>query len=193
MNGPWRWSAAVAVPARTVRLTLATLGALGALSACGPATVDHTPAGNLLDADTEDLEGGLGHWQAWYSTHVTRSTDSARRGRASLRIAITAPDGWGVQLDNWPGYPATPGRHRIELWARTATGSALDLNVSLRWRNEAGADLQTDVVKLRPDGAWQSAGRDLDAPSATTRVSIELTGHEGGPGDTLEVDEVFVL
>jgi hypothetical protein len=167
--------------------------ALGLLPACGPIVVDHTPQGNILDADTEDLEGGLGHWQAWYSTDLSRSTSGARRGRASLRIEITASDGWGVQLNNWPGFEAAPGPHRIELWARLADGSALDLEASVHWRDDAGKDLDSSVVTARPDRNWQRFGSDLVAPVGTIRVWVEITGSEGGPGDALEVDEIFVL
>jgi len=167
--------------------------ALGALPACGPVVVDHTPEGNILDADTEDLEGGLGHWQAWYATDLSRSTGGARRGRASLRIAITASDGWGVQLDNWPGFGAAPGPHRVELWARIAAGSALDLDTSVHWRDDAGKDLESRVVTARPGGDWEKVGSDLVAPLGTTRVWLEITGSEGRAGDALEVDEIFVL
>jgi len=165
----------------------------GTLPACGPIAADHTPTGNLLDADTEDLEGGLGHWHAWYSTDISRSFEGAQRGRASLHIAITAPDGWGVEQDNWPGFPAAPGRHRAELWARAASGRALDLAASIRWRDDAGADLQTTVVRAALDGTWRSFGQDLEAPSGTTRIAVQLTGGEGGRGDTVEVDEILIL
>lgn len=163
------------------------------LPACDPAAVDHTPAGNLLDSDTESLEGGLGHWEMWYATKLARSTERPHRGQASLRIAITAPDGWGVQFDNWPGFPATAGRHRLDLWVRTAAGSALDLAATVRWRNEAGTDLQTDVLRARPSDAWQALGRDLTAPAGTTRAALELTGSEGGAGDAIDLDEIFLL
>jgi hypothetical protein len=167
--------------------------ALGVLPACGPAVVDHTPTGNILDTDTQSLEGGLGHWQPWYSTDLGRSTDDPHRGDGSLRITVTANDGWGVQLDNWPGFPATPGNHHIDLWARIAFGSALDLVVSIRWRNDTGGDLQTDVLHTRPNDTWQPLGRDLTAPAGTTRAALELTGSEAGPGDALDVDEIFLL
>jgi len=184
----------VRVGAGAVIAVMAVMAAaLGALPACGPIVVDHTPAGNILDTDTEDLEGGLGHWQAWYSTEIARSTDGARRGRASLRIGITASDGWGVQLDNWPGFGAAPGPHRVELWVRIAAGSALDLDASVHWRDDSGKDLETSVVMTRPDGTWQRFGDDLIAPVGTTRVWLEITGGEGRPGDALEVDEIFVL
>lgn len=163
------------------------------LLACGPATVDHTPTGNLLDTDTQSIEESVGHWQAWYSTDIRRSTDGAQRGQASLRIAITEPFGWGVAFDNWPGFPAAPGRHRAELWARTAAGSALDLSVTLHWRDESGNDLDQTQVRVPLERAWRKVGRDLTAPPGTTRVWLELTGSEGEPGDAIEVDEVFVL
>lgn len=167
--------------------------ALGLGSGCGPAVVDHTPSGNLFDADTESLEGGLGHWETWFSTSVARTDEDAQRGHASLRITVTAPYGWGVGLDNWPGFSARPGLHRLDVWARSVSGRALDLTSSIRWRNEAGDDLQTDMVQSRLGAPWTPAGRDLTAPPGTTRATIELTGSEGGPGDTIDVDEIFLL
>lgn len=166
---------------------------LTVLSACDPAAVDHTPEGNILDSDTESLEGGVGHWEMWYATKLARSTERPHRGQASLRIAITAPDGWGVQFDNWPGFAATAGPHHLDLWVRTAAGSALDLAATVRWRNEAGNDLQTDALRARPSGAWQAFGRDLTAPAGTTRAALEVTGSEGGAGDAIDLDEIFLL
>jgi hypothetical protein len=176
--------------------TLRALFAAGApcvLFACGPKTVDHTPDGNLLDVDTQSIEGSVGHWQAWYSTDVTRSTHGAQNGQASLRIEITERFGWGVSLDNWPGFPAAPGRHRAELWARSVAGSALDLSVSLYFRDESGGDLDKTVVRMPLDRSWRKLGSDLTAPSGTMRVWVELTGGEGEPGDAIEVDEIYVL
>jgi hypothetical protein len=163
------------------------------LAACGPATVDHTPTGNLLDIDTQSLEESVGHWHAWYSTDITRSTGGAQRGNASLRIEVTEPFGWGVELDNWPGFPAAPGLHRTELWARSVSGSALVLVVTVHWRNESGDDLDKMELRLPLDRSWQKLGRDLTAPSGTKRLWVELTGSEGEPGDAIEVDEIFVL
>lgn len=167
--------------------------ALGVWPACDPAVVDHTPAGNLLDADTQSLEGGLGHWETWYSTEVARSTDRPHRGHASLRVTVTARDGWGIQMDNWPGFSAAPGSHHVDLWGRAASGSALDLSVSIRWRDDGGDDLQTDVLRARPNDTWQPVGRDLTAPAGTTRAALEVTGSEGGPGDAIDIDEIFLL
>lgn len=169
------------------------VAALGILTGCGPNLVDHTPAGNLLDPDTESLEGGLGHWEMWYSADVARTTADAQRGSASLRITVTARDGWGVQLDNWPGFPAAPGRHHVDLWVRAVSSTALDLEASIRWRDESGGALQTDLVRLRPNQTWQPGGRDLTAPAGTTRAALELAGSAGGPGDTVDVDEIFLL
>jgi hypothetical protein len=179
-------------PAITAAATAAA-AALATLPACGPTGLDHTPAGNILDADTESIEGGLGHWYMWFSTDLARTTDRPRRGLASMRVTVNKPYGWGVQLDNWPGFPAAPGDHHVDLAVRAAAGSALDLEVAIRWRNTAGDDLQTDVLRVRPDDAWQLIGRDLTAPAGTTRAAIELTGSEGDPGDAIDVDEIFLL
>jgi hypothetical protein len=172
---------------------LAAVAALWALPACGATTIDHTPEGNILDADTQSLEGGLGHWQAWYSVDVSRATDGAQRGHGSLRIAVTDPFGWGAQLDNWPGFPAAPGDHRAELWARAVSGSGLELKVSVHWKTESGDDLHSEELRAPLGGAWRKLERDLLAPSGTKRVTLELTGGEGDPGDALEVDEIFLL
>ena len=179
-------------PAFPAIAAVATL-ALSLLPACGPAVLDHTPAGNILDSDTQSLEGGIGHWHAWFSTDVERDTADPHRGDASLRITVTAPNGWGVELDNWPGFPAVPGSHHVDLWARAASGSALDLVVSVVWRNDAGDDLQTDMLSTRPTSSWEPVGRDLIAPIVTTRAGLELTGSEAGPGDAVDVDEIFLL
>ena len=192
MIGAARRLAFRAIAAVAPRVVVVVI-ALGVFPACGPAVVDHTPAGNMLDADTQSLEGGLGHWHAWFSTDIGRSSDNPHRGEASLRITVTAPDGWGVELDNWPGFPATPGNHHIDLWTRAASGSALDLAVSIRWRNDAGADLQTDGLRTRPNETWQPIGGDLTAPTGTTRAALELTGSEAAPGDAVDVDEIFLL
>jgi len=175
-----------------VRAALTAL-TIGTLSACDSTVIDHTPAGNLLDSDTQGFEGGVGHWQPWYSTKLARSTDQPHNGHVSLRVNVTARDGWGVELDNWPGFAAAPGRHHVDLFARTAAGSALDLAVTVRWREEAGDDLQTDVLDARPYDRWQPIGRDLMAPTGTTRAALELTGSEGGPGDAIDIDDVFLL
>ena len=182
MNAPSRWiSIGVAV------------FALAASSTCGPASVDHTPTGNLLDPDTQSIEDRVGHWQSWYSTDVERSTDGAQRGVACLRIEVTAEFGWGVQLDNWPGFPAPPGPHRVELWARAVSGSSLALLATIHSRNESGDNLQSSEVRLALDRSWQKLGADFTAPRGTTRIAIELTGGEGKPGDAIQIDEIFAL
>jgi hypothetical protein len=169
------------------------VSAICALSACGPVAVDHTPTGNILDVDTQSFEGGVGHWQAWYSTDIERSTEAAQRGLSCLRIEITALFGWGVQLDNWPGFHASPGPHRAELWARAVSGSALTLTASIHSRNESGDDLQSSEARMPLERAWRKLGRDFTAPPGTARIFLELTGADGEPGDAIQVDEIFVL
>ncbi|MGI8779588.1 MAG: hypothetical protein ACR2L8_05365 [Solirubrobacteraceae bacterium] len=148
---------------------------------------------NHLDADTEGLKDRLGHWAPWYSTSVARTTQQARTGYGSLGVSITGPYGWGVTLDNWPGFVATPGDKRIQFWGRLGTGSGLAASMRVKWRDGAGTVLQTDVVTIPAlSSAWQLATADVVAPAGTTRVFVELYGGSGVAGDSLYVDDVFV-
>lgn len=166
---------------------------LGSLTACGPTVVDHTPTSNLLDAETASLEAGVGHWEAWYGTKISRDPGAARLGEAGLRIELTEPHGWGVTLDNYPGFPATPGAHRATFWARAVRGSSLRVEMKVSWRDATGKELQAHPLVSPVLGAeWVNARLDMEAPANAERVSVDLTGSEGSPGDVLEVDEVFV-
>ena len=62
-----------------------------------------------LDRDTSSLEGSIGAWAPWYSAAIERTSEAAHRGSHSLRVDVTAPYGWGVELGNWPGFPAAHG------------------------------------------------------------------------------------
>lgn len=166
---------------------------LGSLTACGTTVVDHSPTSNLLDAETASLEAGLGHWEAWYATKISRAPEAARLGEAGLRIEITEPFGWGVTLDNYPGFPATPGAHRATFWARAIRGSSLKIEMKVLWRDATGKELQTDSLVSPVLGAdWVNARLELVAPANAERVSVDLLGDEGETGDVLEVDELFV-
>lgn len=145
-----------------------------------------------LDADTESLEQGGGHWAPWYSVTVGRSTARARSGAASLGIAVTAPSGWGVHLDNYPGFAATAGPKRIGFWGIQGAGSS---NVTLRvkWRDATNVELATHTVSLTSlAGTWQQTEADVLAPAGTTTVWVELISSTGQPGDYLFVDDVMV-
>ncbi|MFY0564103.1 hypothetical protein ACN28E_09655 [Archangium lansingense] len=166
---------------------------LGSLTACDPAVVDHSPTSNLLDAETASLEAGVGHWTAWYGTKISRAPGAARQGEASLRIELTEPYGWGVALDNYPGFPATPGAHRATFWARAVRGSSLRVEMRVSWRDARGEELQAHRLAGPVLGAdWVNARLEMVAPANAERVSVDLTGSEGDPGDALEVDGISI-
>lgn len=164
-----------------------------AFAGCGPAIVDHTPSGNLLDPDTQDLEAGVGSWSAWFSTTVSRTTRVAQHGAASLEVEVTAADGWGVQLDPWTGFPASAGRHRLELWARSDQGDSAGVELSALWLDASGSVLQEDVLRSAPLTAqFTHAQAEVNAPAGTAAVTVTLTGDDP-VGTRLDFDELMVL
>src|ERR1700722_20367951 len=78
---------------------------------------------NLLDANSQGFEGGVGEWAPWYSTSIARSTAAAEAGSASLLVSITAPYGWGIEMNDWPGLPASPGSMNVSFWAKHDAGT----------------------------------------------------------------------
>jgi hypothetical protein len=61
------------------------------------------------------------------------------------------------------------------------------------WRDATGKELQAHQLVGPVLGAdWVNARLEMVAPANAERVSVDLTGSEGGPGDVLEVDGVFV-
>lgn len=163
-----------------------------ALWGCEPAVIDHSPDSNLFDADSASLEGGLGQWAGWYSAEVSRSAEAARAGEAGLRVEVTAPYGWGVQLDNWPGLAAAPGLHRASFWVSAAQG-APPVELRLTWRDGNAESLGSEVL-TSPEVStqWVRTVAEVTAPAGTEHVSVDLTGSEGAPGDLIDLD-AFVL
>lgn len=148
-----------------------------------------------LDDDTATLEGGRGRWHAWYATQVERSIWSAAMGNASLRVDVTGNDGWGVSVDNWPGFKASPGDKQISFWARSGSGSNEGVTMLVTWWG-ANTDLQTDAVTLPTlTNAWQQATADATAPQGTTHAFARLVNASGSSwreGDHFYIDEVFI-
>ncbi|RKI46618.1 hypothetical protein D7Y27_07825 [Corallococcus sp. AB004] len=175
-------------PGRWSKLVLAA-----ALTACEPAIIDHSPTSNLLDAETASLETGLGAWSAWFSVTVVRAPTAAREGEAGMRVEVTEPYGWGVHLDNWPGFAASPGAHRASFWARGTPGRSLVAEMRISWRDSGGRELQAETLSSPVlSGQWVRTARELTAPAGTERVSVEVTGAEGVPGDVIELDVLVV-
>jgi len=169
------------------------LGLAAAVCACEPAIIDHSPTSNLLDAETASLETGLGAWTAWYAVTVSSASTTAREGDAVLRVEVTEPYGWGVSLDNWPGFAASPGTHRASFWARGTPGRSLVAEMRVLWRDSGGRELRAETFSSPVlSGQWVRAARELTAPEGTERVSVEVTGAEGGPGDVIELDALVI-
>ena len=148
---------------------------------------------NHLDGDTASLEGSTGSWTAWYSSTIARSTDQARAGSASLQINITAANGWGVTLNNWPGFAASPGSKTIGFWGRLGSGGSLGANLTTKWRDSAGRDLRVDTLSLAQiTTSWQYVSAGVEAPPGTTTVYLELTSSSGVANDVLYIDDIFV-
>jgi hypothetical protein len=158
-------------------------------------TTTTTPvvAANHLDGDTAGLEGGTGRWTPWYSSGISRSTAQARSGAASLQVNITAAYGWGVTLNNWPGFAASPGMKTIGFWARLGSGGSLGARLTTKWRDSAGRDLRVDTIGLAQlTSSWQYVRADVEAPPGTATVYLELTSTSGVTNDVLYIDDIFV-
>ncbi len=150
------------------------------------------PPGNLLDADTASMEGSIGHWAPWFSTMIAQSAAHAQAGTHSLQVNITAPFGWGVQLNNWPGFAATAGLQTISFWGLAGTGT-LGATMQAQWRDASGTVLGTSnaaLATLVP--TWQQASAKVTAPSGTASVTVTFTGSGGAAGDSWYLDQVFV-
>jgi hypothetical protein len=150
------------------------------------------PAGNALDADTATLEGSIGHWIPWFSAAVTQNASKAEAGTHSLKVQITAPNGWGVQLNNSPGFIATPGSKTIRFWGMS-TVKNLGANLEAQWRDGAGNVLATSSASIGAlTGTWQQASAAASAPAGTAFVTVTFTGTTGVLGNTLFLDEIYV-
>jgi hypothetical protein len=155
-------------------------------------TPPSSPTTNALDADTAGAEGSVGQWVPWFSANVSSSTAQAHTGTHSVRVDVTAPNGWGVQQQNWPGFAATPGAKTVGFWAKTTSGPGLSATMRVKWRDPSGADLRTDVVTLPLTGSWAQATAALTAPAGTTRVAVDFSNSSGVAGTAVYLDDVTV-
>jgi hypothetical protein len=147
---------------------------------------------NELDADTTGLEGSIGQWTAWFAAGISQDPTVARTGTHSLKISVTDPWGWGVQLANWPGFGSSPGAKTLSLWGKLGSGSGIHPKLQVKWLDASGNLLQADEVAL-PDltPTWQQATAQVTAPAGTTTVNASLLG-AGNPGDSLYLDDITV-
>lgn len=147
---------------------------------------------NLLDPATSGLEASIGHWVPWFSTAVVRVTAQAQSGTHSLRVNINAPNGWGLQLDNAPGYAATAGPKTIGFWGRLGSGS-LGATMRVDWLGSTGTVLGTSSVTLATlTASWQMATAKATAPAGTAAASVSFSNSRGVAGNLLYLDQIYV-
>ena len=152
--------------------------------------------GNQLNNDTSTLEASIGAWSPWFGAAVTRTTETAHSGSASLKIDVESLP-WGANLNNYPGFDSWPGEHRISYWARKAnTTDAVEKMVLLvDWKNSDGSNIKAesdrvDINVLTAD--WQYAEATLTAPEGAAYVFLSLAGNTGTSGDTVYIDDIDV-
>lgn len=146
----------------------------------------------VIDTDSSSLEGSIGLWAPWYSARSSRSELQAHSGTHSLRVEVTAPWGWGVQANNWPGFRASGGARTASFWARAGGLNSPSVHMRLNWRNVVGHTVQSDLLTLgRLTASWQQVTVDVTAPVGTTSIGVDLVGG-GAPGDILYVDDIDI-
>ncbi|MGQ0504398.1 MAG: hypothetical protein ACT4TC_03690 [Myxococcaceae bacterium] len=161
------------------------------LASCAQ-SVDHTPTTDLVDEESSTLETGVGVWQNWFSTRVRQDAASARSGAAGLSVSVVAPNGWGVQVSNWPGFKATPGLHRASFWARQAEGESIVVDAEIAWRDTQGDELKRETLSSKQLLAeWERFELELTAPEGTAFVTIAFVG-DGEPGAAFALDEIHL-
>lgn len=151
----------------------------------------------MLDADTATLEGSLGKWQDWFSTSVTRSTDTAHTGTHSLKVAMTAGGSWGVELNNWPGFDVrTSGPKHVSFWAKQGTGAVSNVRLRVTWydaNDQVITDPQNPVeVPLALSTNWQEGVADVTAPTGANTVHLQFLSSSGGTGNSIYIDDIVV-
>jgi hypothetical protein len=162
-------------------------------SGSGTGSGNQPPATNDLNADTATLEGSVGHWQDWYSESVTQSGEQAHGGTHSLKVNITDPWGWGVQIDNWPGFETSPGTKTISFWGKLGAGSNLTPKMTVKWLDSGYNVLQTDTATLPAlTSSWQKTSALVDAPNGAATALVYLSGTTGTSGDYFYLDDLSV-
>lgn len=162
-------------------------------------TYSAPPVENYIDADTATLEVGTGHWQPWYSADITQSTAAAHTGTHSMQVAVTSSGGWGVNLNNYPGFEIESGAKHVSFWAKQGSGAIPSVKLSLTYfdANDVSIKDPIDHVTVITHTAtlsglstsWQEGTMDVDAPTGTAKVMIQLQSSSGSVGNTLYLDD----
>jgi hypothetical protein len=152
------------------------------------------PAGsstNDLDADTSTLEGSAGKWVPWFSSSVAQSAEAAHSGSKSLRVDVTAPYGWGVQLWNWPGFGASSGTKLVSFWGKLGAGPAnVRPDFTVEWLNANGDVIKNKTITLPAlTTDWQKVSALVDVPAGATTMLAYIMGDDD-PGTTMYFDDM---
>jgi hypothetical protein len=151
------------------------------------------PVDNAIEIDTATLEGSIGHWASWYSNTISRTAQAAHTGNYGLQVNVTAGGGWGVNLDNHPGFTATPGPKKISFWAKQGSGAIGNVTMTVRWYDGANQVIQTNAVpNTGLSTSWQKGEITVTAPEASARVFVELQSGSGSTGNTLYLDDFTI-
>ena len=208
LTGTWQQASAnVTAPSGTTSFTVTITSTPGGSGVTGNSLyLDQIfvgtpqPVGvNALDADTASLEASIGHWTPWVSTTIARTTAQAQAGTHSLQVNITAPNGRGIELNNWPGFATTPGQRTVSFWARAGTGTNLRINMQAQWLSGANPPVllgTTNVSSANPlTSTWQQFTTTATAPAGTATVLVNFTsisGAAGTAGNNLYIDTIYV-
>jgi hypothetical protein len=148
---------------------------------------------NHLDTDTSSVEESAGEWTGWYSANVSRSDETAHTGSHSLKVNVTDPWGWGVELANWPGFEANEGVKNLSFWGKLGSGTNVKPKMTVKWLDENQTLLQTDTVTLLAlTTSWQKASVTIEAPAGTALVRAYLTDGAAVANDYFYLDD-FVI
>lgn len=148
---------------------------------------------NYFDDNTATLEAGIGQWVSWFSTNVSRSTAEAHTGTHSLKIDITAPFGWGVELSNPTGPQITTRDKHVSFWAKLGAGTNIKAKLEVRWLDESQNLLRADVLTTPIlTSTWQETTQDITPPVGATNVSISVVDNSGTSGNSLYLDDIVI-
>lgn len=154
---------------------------------------DHQQVTNYLDSNTATLEGGIGQWNSWFSTTVAQSTAEAHTGTHSLKINITAPFGWGVQLSDPVGPLITMRDKHISFWGKLGSGTNIKAKLEVRWLDVNQSVLRTDILTSPIlNSTWQETSSTLTPPAGAVTVSIVVDDSSGTAGNSLYLDDIVI-
>jgi parallel beta-helix repeat protein len=154
---------------------------------------------NNLDANSYSMESSLGEWDAWYSATTSQTTEQKHYGHHSLKVNVTDPWGWGVQMDNWPGVDVATNSNGVKylsFWGRLGSGTDLNAQLEVKWLSDDTSGnnvLQTDTVTIPSlSSTWQNAKAVVDIPDGAVTALVRVKGTTGTTGDYLYIDDVVV-